>query len=171
MATHAAEHTARNSILTAEAMNQANAIDVLQADHRQVEAWFDEFQRTSDAARRHQLVSDICMALEVHMRVEEEIFYPAFLQAATGNEILHDEAMLEHEGARELIRKIVVCAGVPADPYLPARVAVLAGLIQHRVNEEEKPGGLFDAALLSGMDLAALGARIEQRKLALMESL
>ena len=171
MATHAAEQTARNSILTAGAVTGVNAIDVLQADHRQVEAWFDEFQRTGDAARRHQLVSDICMALEVHMRVEEEIFYPAFLQAATGNEILHDEAIVEHEGARELIRKIVVCAGVPADHYLPARVAVLAGLIQHRVNEEEKPGGLFDAALLSGMDLEALGARIEQRKLALMDSL
>ncbi len=170
MATHAAEPTARNSILAAGTVARINAIDLLQSDHRQVEAWFDEFQRTADAARRHQLVSDICMALEVHMRVEEEIFYPAFLDA-TGNQTLHDEAIVEHEGARELVRKIVVCAGVPADHYLPARVAVLAGLIQHRVNEEEKPGGLFEVAMVAGMDLQALGARIEQRKLALMDSL
>ncbi len=116
-------------------------------------------------------MADICTALEVHMRVEEEILYPAFLQA-TGNEALHDEALIEHEGARELIRKIVVSSGEPADHYLPARVAVLAGLIQHRVNEEEKPGGLFEVAMLSGaLDLEALGARIEQRKLALMDAL
>jgi hypothetical protein len=113
---------------------------------------------------------DICTTLEVHMRVEEEIFYPAFLQA-TGNESLHDEALVEHEGARELIRKILVSCGVPADHYLPARVAVLAGLIQHRVNEEEKPGGLFEVAVLSGLDLEALGARIERRKVALMDAL
>jgi hypothetical protein len=115
-------------------------------------------------------VTDICTALEVHMRIEEEIFYPAFLEA-TGNEALHDRAIIEHEGARELIRKILVSSGVPADHYLPARVAVLAGLIQHRVNEEEKPGGLFAVAALSGLDLAALGARIERRRKALLETL
>jgi hypothetical protein len=171
MATPAAHaHAARDSISAAGTRSAMNAIELLQSGHRQVEAWFDEFQRTTDGATRRRLVSDICTALEVHMRVEEEIFYPAFLKA-TGNEALHDEAIVEHEGARELIRKILVSSGVPADHYLPARVAVLAGLIQHRVNEEEKAGGLFEVAVLSGLDLEALGARIERRQLALIEGL
>ncbi len=169
MATHAAEDTSRDSGRLARS-TAVSAIELLQSDHRQVMAWFDLFQRTSDAARRQRLVADICRALEVHMRIEEEIFYPAFLEA-TGNETLHDKAIVEHEGARELIRKILVSSGVPADHYLPARVAVLAGLIQHRVNEEEKPGGLFEVAVLSGLELESLGARIEQRKLALMDAL
>jgi hypothetical protein len=168
---HVAEDIAGNSpVATGGSGTTVNAIELLQSDHRQVAAWFDLFQRTSDTARRQRLVTDICTALEVHMRIEEEIFYPAFLEA-TGNEALHDRAIIEHEGARELIRKILVSSGVPADHYLPARVAVLAGLIQHRVNEEEKPGGLFAVAALSGLDLAALGARIERRRKALLETL
>jgi hypothetical protein len=169
MANHAAADDSRDS-RTPAASEAVDAIELLQSSHRQVDAWFDLFQRTSDAARRQRLVADICTALEVHMRIEEEIFYPAFLEA-TGNEALHDKAIVEHEGARELIRKILVSSGVPADHYLPARVAVLAGLIQHRVNEEEKPGGLFEVAARSGLDLEALGARIEQRKQALLETL
>ncbi len=36
MATHAAEHTARESILTAGTMSAINAIELLPSDHRQV---------------------------------------------------------------------------------------------------------------------------------------
>jgi hemerythrin superfamily protein len=145
-----------------------NAVELLKSDHRQVEEWFDQFDATEDALRRQELAADICRALEVHMRLEEEVFYPAFLEA-TGNESLHHQSVVEHQGARELLGRIRLSAGPSADDYLDARVKVLAELIHHHVSEEENPGGMFDEAERSGIDLDSLGERIEHRKLELMD--
>jgi hemerythrin superfamily protein len=145
-----------------------NAIELLEADHRQVEEWFEQFDSTDDAARKDALAADICKALEVHTRLEEEIFYPAFLEA-TGSEAIHHEAVVEHEGAKELIARIRRSPGAATDEYLDARLKVLAEMIRHHVNEEEKSGGMFALAAISGMDLDELGARIEQRKIQLMD--
>jgi len=145
-----------------------NAIELLEADHRQVEEWFQQFEATEEAARKEAIAADICRALEVHTRLEEEIFYPAFLEA-TGSETIHHEAIVEHEGAKELIAKIRLSPGAGADDYLDARVKVLAEMIQHHVNEEERPGGMFALAAISGMDLKELGARMERRKVQLMD--
>jgi hypothetical protein len=145
-----------------------NAIDLLKADHRQVEEWFQQFSSTDDAARREALVVDICAAIEMHARLEEEIFYPAFEQA-TGNEILYHQAVLEHDDARQVIARIRSSPGAAADHYFDARVQVLADLIQCHVAEEEMEGGMFDLAARSRLDLDALGARLKQRKLEIMD--
>lgn len=145
-----------------------NAIELLKADHRQVEAWFEEFERTDDPARKQQLADDICKALEVHAEIEEEIFYPEFLRATADDE-LHHEAVVEHEGAKELIAKIRESGGAEGDDYFDARVKVLSEMIKHHVKEEEQEGGMFDEAAKSDMDLDALGGDLEQRKLELME--
>jgi hemerythrin superfamily protein len=155
------------AITMADGFTTINAIELLEADHRQVEEWFQQFDATDDASRKETLAADICKALEVHARLEEEIFYPAFLEA-TGSEAIHHEAVVEHEGAKELIAKIRLSPGVDADDYFDARVKVLGEMIQHHVTEEERPGGMFALAAISGMDLEGLGARIEQRKLQLM---
>ncbi len=59
----------------------ANAIDLLKADHRQVEQRFQQFSSSDDAMRRAALVVDICRAIERHAQLEEEISYPAFEEA------------------------------------------------------------------------------------------
>lgn len=163
---HAAQNVSGES-LRARAGSAANAIELLQSGHREIEQAFEQFQQPADAVRRQELVTCLCRALEVQMRIGEEIFYPAVLEA-TGNELLNDAALLDHARTRELIRRILVSPGLPADHYLAARVAILAALVQHRVEEEEKPGGLFDVAVLAGLDLEALGDRIERRRTALM---
>lgn len=164
-ATGAGTHTV---ITPAGNTTTVNAIELLKSDHRQVEDWFDQFDATEDASRRQDLAADICKALEVHMRLEEEIFYPAFLEA-TGNASLHHQSVVEHQGARELIGRIRLSAGASVDDYLEARVKVLAEMIHHHVGEEENPGGMFDMAEQAGLDLDALGERLEHRKLELMD--
>ena len=57
-----------------------DAIALLKADHRQVEEWFGEFEKARDKKRKTQLAAQICKALKVHTQIEEEIFYPAFLE-------------------------------------------------------------------------------------------
>jgi len=138
-----------------------DAIALLKADHRQVEEWFEEFCEAPDDDRKQELATLICNALKVHTTIEEEIFYPAFLQA-TDDLKLHHEAEVEHNGAKKLIAEIE--GSSPDDEYFDAKVTVLCEMIKHHVKEEEKTGGMFAEARKSEMDLDSLGAQLAARK-------
>ena len=141
--------------------SRLDAIAVLKADHRQVESWFKQFSSTESKQRKGALAGKICNALRVHTTIEEEIFYPAFLQA-TEEEDLHHEAEVEHNGAKKLIAEIEDSG--PDDEYYDAKVTVLSEMIKHHVKEEEQPGGMFAKARQSEMDLRALGEQLRARK-------
>jgi len=147
--------------------SRRDAIALLKADHRQVSSWFSSFEKTRSKTRKQQLASRICSALKVHTRIEEEIFYPAFLEQAQEEDI-HHEAVVEHDAAKKLIAEIE--AATPTDEYYDAKVTVLAEMIKHHVKEEEQPGGMFAKARRSDMDLAELGKRLAARKKQLMNS-
>ena len=138
-----------------------DAIALLKADHRQVEEWFEQFEKARDDHRRQTLATKICNALEVHMQIEEEIFYPAFL-AATDDKDMHHEAEVEHNGAKRLIAEIE--SSSPDDDYFKSKVTVLSEMIKHHVKEEEQSGGMFSEARGSDMDLDELGQRLAARK-------
>lgn len=138
----------------------ADAIGLLKADHRQVEAWFSQFTRTKNQQKKRQIAIHICDALTVHATIEEEIFYPAFIEA-TGDKDTHHEAVVEHAGAKKLIAEI---QAAPDDDYYDAKVTVLSEMIKHHVKEEEQPGGMFSEAKKSDMDLQALGEQLLARK-------
>ena len=123
---------------------------MLKADHRQVETWFEQFEKARTDDRKLALATEICNALTVHTTIEEEIFYPAFLEA-TEDKDLHHEAEIEHDGAKKLIAEIE--ASGPDDDYYDAKVKVLSEMIKHHVKEEEQPGGMFAEARKSDMDL------------------
>src|SRR6267154_194848 len=144
---------------------QQDAIALLKADHRQVEEWFEQFESTRSDDRKQRLAQQCCQALKVHTQIEEEIFYPAFLEA-TEEEEIHHEAEVEHNGAKRLIAEIE--ASGPDDDYYDAKVKVLSEMIKHHVNEEEKRDGMFAEARESGMDLKALGEKLAARKAELM---
>jgi hypothetical protein len=141
--------------------SRQDAIALLKADHRQVEGWFKQFCGTDSKSRQGTLGEKICNALRVHTTIEEEIFYPAFLEA-TGEEDLHHEAEVEHNGAKNLIAEIEESG--PDDDYYHAKVTVLFEMIKHHVKEEEQPGGMFAKARQSEMDLQALGQQMRARK-------
>jgi hypothetical protein len=142
--------------------NDRDAIALLKADHRQVERWFAQFGKARKTERKAMLAEKICEALRTHMRIEEEIFYPAFL-VATQETGLHHEAQVEHAGAKRLIGEIEAMR--PGDEYYDAKVKVLSEMIKHHVTEEERPGGLFAEARKSDLDLGDLGRRMAARKL------
>ncbi|MGE3251356.1 MAG: hemerythrin domain-containing protein [Hyphomonadaceae bacterium] len=142
-----------------------DAITLLKNDHREVEGWFEEFEKTSVEKTKAKLAAKICTALKVHTQIEEEIFYPAYLDA-TGDQELNDEAIVEHDGAKKLIEEIE--AGEPGDELWDAKVKVLSEMIEHHVKEEEQPDGMFAKAKKAGLDLDALGAEMAARKEELM---
>lgn len=138
-----------------------DAITLLKADHRQVEEWFSQFSKTNSSSKKQQLADHICDALTAHTTIEEEIFYPAFLDA-TQDKDLHHEAVVEHDGAKALIAEIRSMS--VSDDYFDAKVTVLSEMIKHHVKEEEQPGGMFAEAKKSDMDLQALGVQMRSRK-------
>lgn len=142
-----------------------DAIALLKADHREVEALFEKFEKARGEQRKQSIAEDICRALIVHAQIEEEIFYPA-CEGKVEEDMLK-EARVEHDSAKLLIRDIL--GGGPDDVFYDAKVSVLSEQIEHHVGEEEaRMEGIFSQARKAGLDLVALGEELRARKDALM---
>ncbi len=138
-----------------------DAIALLKADHREVEALFEKFEKASGDGRKRDIAQRICLELTVHAQIEEEIFYPAC--EGKIEEDLLKEAYVEHDGAKVLIAEIE--AGGPDDDFYDAKVKVLSEQIEHHVEEEEKRmEGMFSQARKAGLDMDELGERMRVRK-------
>lgn len=142
-----------------------DAIALLKADHKEVNAMFKAFDKTDTDLEKQRLATQICAALTVHAQIEEEIFYPAAYDAldADGDDLL-DEAQVEHQSAKALIAEIESMQ--VGEPLFDAKVKVLGEYIAHHVEEEE--GELFTECRDAGIDLKELGAQLAARKLELM---
>ena len=137
------------------------AISLLKQDHRQVETWFDEYEQLESDKERLALFNKIALALKVHTRIEEEIFYPA--ERGEVEDDLLDEAYVEHDSAKKLIAEIE--AMKPSDEFYDAKVKVLSEEIRHHVHEEEmRSEGMFAQARRAGLDMDELGERLLARK-------
>jgi hemerythrin-like domain-containing protein len=135
---------------------------MLTAEHREVKQLFEQFEQLTDRAKvgKKKLADQICNALILHTTIEEEIFYPAVREAGKGSQDKVDEAVVEHAAARDLIAQIQEMD--PDDDLYDAKVKVLSEQIDHHVQEEEKE--MFPMAKKAGLDLAALGQEMADRK-------
>lgn len=142
-----------------------DAVALLKADHREVEALFEKFEKASGNGSKQKIALNICKALTVHAQIEEEIFYPA-CEGKIEEDVLK-EAYVEHDGAKVLIAEIE--KGGPDDEYYDAKVKVLSEQIEHHVGEEEQRlEGIFAQAKKAGLDMDALGEQLAARKAELM---
>lgn len=143
-----------------------DAISLLKADHREVDALFDEFDKARRSDTKERLVAEICTALKIHTLIEEEIFYPA-VRSKIDPDIV-DEGVVEHDGAKVLINDL--SAAKPTDPFYDSKVKVLSEDIRHHVSEEEGwLRGMFAQARRTDIDMEALGAKLAARKAELKE--
>lgn len=145
--------------------DQTDAVSVLKNDHNHIESLFDRFARAKTKAQKLRLAREICITLTAHSTVEEELFYPQF-RGLVDNALL-DESYVEHDSTKVLIAEIM--AGSPSDTFWDAKVTVLCEEVRHHLREEEKWDGLFGKARMTGVDMKALGRRIEARKKVLMQ--
>ncbi len=144
-----------------------DAEKLLKADHRKVEQLFQQYKSAKDDTdKKAELAQQICNELIVHTKLEEEIFYPACREKDVEDDSL-DEAQVEHDGAKVMIAELI--EGSPDDDYYDAKVTVLSEYIKHHVGEEEKASdGIFAKARKAGVDMNALGSRIQARKTELL---
>jgi hemerythrin superfamily protein len=137
-----------------------NALAVLTADHDRVLELFSRVAKLkSNGPQKAQLVERICDDLDLHSRVEEELFYPSLREVFADGELL-DEAAVEHDSARTLIGEL---RGMkPGDDRYDATVRVLGEYVKHHVKEEQEV--MFPKVRGTGLDLVALGRAIKTRK-------
>ena len=137
------------------------ATDILKKQHREVKGLFKKVEGTEGARERRQLLEQIAQALELHTRLEEEIFYPAVrgLETRKAEEMVA-EAFEEHHVVKLVLKDLPSVD--PEDERFEAKMTVLSELVEHHAEEEEKE--MFKAAQRLGADeLKALGAQMESR--------
>lgn len=143
-----------------------DATKLLAEDHRKVEELFEKFEKAKGAEKKQKIVHEICTELNVHTRIEEEIFYPALRGKIEEDDL--DEAYVEHDSAKALILELEQAE--PDEEYYDAKVLVLKEQIEHHVKEEEKQrDSMFAQARKAEVDLEALGQQLQAHKSELME--
>jgi len=150
--------------------NGADSIGLLKEDHQRVKQLFDEFEQTTNRRSRQRIVREAILELEVHAAIEEEIFYPAYAEAAAESD--DEEVILEAEEEHHVVHLLIgELRGMPEiDERAAAKFTVLAENVRHHIDEEETEM-LPKAKKLLGDRLPELGRQMVQRKRALTREL
>ena len=140
-----------------------DAIDVLKAEHVRIKTVLKALGRAHTAARRAALIDQAAQLLQQHSRVEEQIFYPAFREAAQNarDRRLFHEATEEHHIVDVVLPEV---RGARHEPEVfAARAKVLRELVEHHIEEEHED--MFPRArrLLSEAELHDLGIQMSAR--------
>jgi hemerythrin-like domain-containing protein len=143
-----------------------NAITLLKEDHKTVRKLLEELTETTTRAEktRKQLLAKISQELEIHTRIEEEIFYPA-LKKAGGSEAakMFFEAMEEHRAVDDLVLPDLQKTDPSSDKF-SGRAKVLMELVEHHADEEEKEMFKKAREAFSSAELKELGEQMGRRK-------
>jgi hemerythrin superfamily protein len=141
------------------------ATELLTRDHRIVHDLFMQLEWTSvdDVPTRQQLFERIVEELDVHARVEEELFYPAVRAASRRI----DDAEAGHQHLRRVISDVM--GHQPGSSEFTAGVRLVKQIVFAHVMEEES-GVFMDAARLGPQELERLGAALTERKETLARS-
>jgi hemerythrin-like domain-containing protein len=140
-----------------------HAIELLEADHRRLEALLKQGEDTTERAvqTRDDLLETITKELKAHELVEETVFYPALEAHPRAKDIVL-EGYEEHHVADLLMNELHALPR--SDESWGAKFAVLKENIEHHIQEEE--GEMFRTAraVMSREELDELGARMRTRK-------
>ena len=138
-----------------------NATDLLKKQHKNVKSLFKRLEATDDARMRRPLLTEIARNLAGHTTIEEEIFYPAVraLESRKAEKMVL-EAYEEHHVVKLVLAELPRVN--PEDERFEAKMTVLAELVEHHVEEEEKE--MFKLAQKLGRDeLEELGEQMAER--------
>jgi hemerythrin superfamily protein len=133
----------------------------IRMDHTHVLTTFHRYKDDTSPAVKQALVGTICMAVEIHAQLEEEIFYPAMRSVDPRNV---EKSFPEHEEIRRLISSLRSLEPTNAD--YDATLMTLMRTIMHHVADEETML-LPEAERLLGDRVHELGAEWTKRKMQL----
>lgn len=115
-----------------------DALQLLTADHNRVRGLFKRFQAAEgeNDAQAARLATMIFTELEVHTKIEEEIFYPAVTKMSEEIHELVTEGLEEHHVVDQLMAEVRALS--PSDEQWAAKMKVLIENVEHHAEEEEQ---------------------------------
>jgi hypothetical protein len=136
--------------------------NMIRLDHTHVLTAFHQYEIGSSARLKKGLADNVCLAIEIHAQLEEEIFYPA-MRLVADSEVVRKSAP-EHDEMRGLISRL---RNMPvSDPAFDDTFFELMRHVMHHVADEETM--LLPAAeRLIPDQLQDLGAKMTKRRLEL----
>ena len=150
-------------------------VELLEKEHQEVRDLFQRFFGGGTITRlvkkvvgsrprgRKAVAGKICDALDLHTRLEEEIFYPEV--RATADEELNkqvDEGEREHAGVKEKVARARTLLG--DDAALEETMTAIQGDVDHHVREEETEMFPRLRTVMSEHMLGEIGRRYGARK-------
>ena len=127
--------TVTNAVTGLFASGKPNAIDLLTADHRVVDGYFQKVKANEDRNHR-ETYKKIQFELDAHAHIEETIFYPYLLEH--GNKELQKivrEGIEEHRQVKLFLAELDELSG--DNERFKAKLKVLMEDVEHHVDEEE----------------------------------
>ncbi|HVV52487.1 MAG TPA: hemerythrin domain-containing protein [Polyangia bacterium] len=135
-----------------------DAVDLLTAQHREVERMFGELgEERPGSAEHRRLFGELADALAVHTAIEEQLFYPAVMRAET--EGILEDSVEEHLEAKRVLATLME---TPPDGDARGELEELAGLVEEHVIEEEHDLFPIVRRLFGADDLRELGQRMTE---------
>jgi len=130
-----------------------DAIEMLESQHREVEALFSRIGKARDAAKKTALFEELADKLAMHAAIEEHHFYPAVKAKRTEDILLESLEEIDAD-----------------DETFDAKIKVLEEQVSHHVEEEEtdlfpKVKKLFDKDQREaiGQEMSAEQAELEEK--------
>ena len=130
-------------------------------DHREVDRLLQQFEASKDAGKKKALFEKVRSELELHPRLEEEVFYPEAEQRQELKDLI-GEAHGEHDKVKQMLRE---AEGQDADSgEFDATVAGIKGAVEHHVREEEEEIFPVVEKTFSPDHMRELGERMQSRR-------
>jgi hemerythrin superfamily protein len=139
--------------------------DMIRFDHSHVMVTFHQYTKDKPASVKKALAETVCTAVDVHAKLEEEIFYPVMRQITTDDTVMR-KSEPEHEEMRTVIALLR-----NTDPHDPDHDRLMLELMRHVIHHvaDEETVLLPQAeALLDKDRLSELGAQMTKRRLELV---
>jgi hypothetical protein len=137
------------------------AIALLKKEHHRFRELFDAAKQ-AEGTELKAIGDELCLRLDVHMTIEEELLYPAGREVGESDEV--DEGIVEHQAGKDLVTEIEQLTG--EEPLYQAKVHVLGEQTIHHIDEEDEE--LFEemkeAHQKGRIDLDALGETLRARQ-------
>jgi iron-sulfur cluster repair protein YtfE (RIC family) len=153
-----------NAVVSKLPTRMTSATHMIRMDHGAVMSKFHRIEADTPPSQKKALVDVICLAIEIHAQLEEELFYPALREAGASTDVL-GKSVPEHESIRGHIERL---HGMQAnDPGLDEELMALMREVMHHVADEETVL-LPEAERLLGERNHEIGMQMTKRRMQLM---
>ncbi|SHH51943.1 hemerythrin domain-containing protein [Streptomyces sp. 3214.6] len=116
--------------------HEGNVIQELMADHREVEALFEQIgSQTADADARRALADQLTMELVRHSVAEEQHLYPVVRRYVDDGDDLADKEIADHSEVERMLKELEDCQ--PADARFDLLINQLKSSVTAHVRDEE----------------------------------